>query len=64
MTESDFIYFRDQRKVMCEQSGIVGSKCRRARDMEGRFSRFGEIGAHEARNEEPGLTIDELDEEE
>jgi len=49
---------------MFEQWGIVGSKCRRARDMEGRFSRFGEIGAHEARNEEPGLTIDELDEEE
>ena len=63
MTESDFLYFKSQRKAMFEEWGIVGSKSRRARDMDGRFSRFGEVGANGKKNEEPGLTIDELDEE-
>jgi len=63
MTESDFLYFKSQRKAMFEEWGIVGGKSRRARDLDGRFSRFGEVGANGKKNEEPGLTIDELDEE-
>ena len=44
MNESDFRYFKSQRKAMFEEWGIVGGKSRRARDLDGRFSRFGEVG--------------------
>ena len=62
MTESDFLYFKSLRKAVA-QWDLVGSKCRRARDMGERFSRLGKVGANGAKKEEPGLTIDELDEE-